>query len=140
MKTRRWQWMALGLALGHLPWLAPGSASAQAPAEAPVREVEVAVDGGYRPARIEVAAGERVRLRFIRRDHGGCTREVVFPSLGLRRELPTGRPVTVEVPARASGETAFECGMGMVRGAVVVRAPTVAPPSVVTPTRSRGAR
>ena len=56
-------------------------------------------DGGYRPARVEVAAGECVRLRFVRRDYGGCTREVVFPTLGLRRELPTGRPVTVALPA-----------------------------------------
>jgi plastocyanin domain-containing protein len=66
-------------------------------------------------------------LRFVRRDYGGCTREVVFPTLGLRRELPTGRPVTVDLPALPAGETPFECGMGMVRGAVVVRAaPTAA--------------
>jgi plastocyanin domain-containing protein len=118
-------WWVLGAALGLAPGMMPAAARAQAPAGA-VREVEV-VDGGYRPARVEVAAGERVRLRFVRRDYGGCTREVVFPTLGLRRELPTGRPVTVDLPALPAGETPFECGMGMVRGAVVVRAaPTAA--------------
>lgn len=125
MTTRRGMWWVLGAALGLAPGMMPAAARAQAPAGA-VREVEV-VDGGYRPARVEVAAGERVRLRFVRRDYGGCTREVVFPTLGLRRELPTGRPVTVDLPALPAGETPFECGMGMVRGTVVVRAaPTAA--------------
>nr|MBK7069350.1 cupredoxin domain-containing protein [Deltaproteobacteria bacterium] len=125
MTTRRGMWWVLGAALGLAPGMMPAAARAQAPAGA-VREVEV-VDGGYRPARVEVAAGERVRLRFVRRDYGGCTREVVFPTLGLRRELPTGRPVTMDLPALPAGETPFECGMGMVRGAVVVRAaPTAA--------------
>lgn len=125
--------MVLSAAMGLAPWIAPSAARAQAPAEAPVREVEVVVDGGYQPARIEVAPGERVRLRFVRRDYGGCTREVVFPSLGLRRELPTGQSVIVEVPARTTGETAFECGMGMVRGVVVVRAPQGAPTASTAP-------
>ena len=104
--------------------VAPSAAWAQ---DGGAREVEVVVDQGYQPARIEAAPGERLRLRFLRRDYGGCTREVVFPTLGLRRELPTGRPVTVDLPALPAGETPFECGMGMVRGAVVVRAaPTAA--------------
>jgi plastocyanin domain-containing protein len=122
MTTRRWQWLVVGVALSLAPAIAPTAGQAQAPTAMPVREIEVVVDGGYRPDRIEVAPGERVRLRFLRRDSSGCTRVVVFPSLGLRRELPTGRPVIVEVPARAAGETPFECGMGMVHGRVVVRA------------------
>lgn len=125
---RRMRWV-LGAALGLAPWMMPAVARAQAPAGAAVREVEVVVDGGYRPARVEVASGERVRLRFVRRDFGGCTREVVFPTLGLRHELPTGRPVTVDLPVLPAGETPFECGMGMVRGVVVVRAASAAPGS-----------
>ena len=121
MTTRRGMRWVLGAALGLAPWTMPAAARAQAPAGA-VREIEVVVDGGYRPARVEVAAGERVRLRFVRRDYGGCTRDVVFPTLGVRRELPTGRPVTVDLPALPADETPFECGMGMVRGVVVVRA------------------
>jgi plastocyanin domain-containing protein len=110
--------------------LAPATAAAQ---DAGVREVEVVVDQAYQPSRIEVAPGERVRLRFVRRGYGGCTREVVFPTLGLRRELPTGQPVVVELPALPAGETPFQCGMNMVRGVVVVRAP--APPRPPAPAR-----
>lgn len=109
-------------ALALAPALVPAVARAQT-AEAAVREVEVVVDNGYQPSRIEVRPGERVRLRFVRRDYGGCTREVVFPSLNLRRELPTDQPVVVDLPALPLGETPFQCGMNMLRGSIVVAAP-----------------
>lgn len=104
----------------------PALADAPAPAETAeataetAREVEITVSGGYQPARIEAAPGERLRLRFTRHEYSGCTREVVFPSLGLRRELPPHETVVIEVTAPASGQLDFECGMGMSRGAVVV--------------------
>lgn len=89
----------------------------QAPA---AREVEVVVDQGYHPGRIDVQEGERVRLRFIRHDYSPCTREVVFPSLNLRRELPTEQPVVIDLPALAPGEVEFRCGMNMIHGTIVV--------------------
>jgi plastocyanin domain-containing protein len=100
----------------------PREAAAQAPpTSAAAREVEVVVERGYHPSRIEVRPGERVRLRFVRREWSGCTREVVFPTLGVRRTLPVNQPVVVELSAPAAGEVPFHCGMNMVRGAVVVR-------------------
>ena len=105
-----------------------------------VREVEVVVDNGYQPSRIEVRPGERVRLRFIRRDYGGCTREVVFPTLNLRRELPTDQPVVIDLPALPVGETTFQCGMNMLRGSIVVAAPApppAPPPPAPAPARRR---
>lgn len=121
--------MVLGVALA----VAPSVAWAQNPADAGGREIEVVVDPDYQPSRIEVTAGERVRLRFIRRSGGACTREVVFPTLNLRRELPTGQPVVIELPVLPVGETPFQCGMNMVRGVVVVSAPVVAPAPAVAP-------
>lgn len=103
-----------GLALGAQP----GFAHAQ---DGPsVREIEVVVEGGYKPKRIEVQKGERVRLRFVRKEHGPCTREVLFPKLDIRRELPTNQPVVIELPALEAGEYEFKCGMNMIKGAVVV--------------------
>lgn len=87
------------------------------------REVRIEVQGAYRPARVEVAAGERVRLVFYRRDYGPCTREVVFPTLGIRRTLPTNEAVAIDLPPLAPGEHAFRCGMNMVHGTLVVTAP-----------------
>ena len=100
----------------------PAQAAAdQAPA---VREIEIVVDGGYRPGRITVTEGERVRLKFVRREHSSCTREVVFAGLGVRRELPTDQPVVIELPALAVGEYEFKCGMNMIRGVLEVLART----------------
>jgi plastocyanin domain-containing protein len=93
---------------------------AQAQDASVAREVRVEVDGGYRPSRIELVAGEPVRLVFVRRDYSPCTREVVFPTLGIRRTLPTNQPVTIALPALTPGEHEFRCGMNMLRGTLVV--------------------
>jgi soluble P-type ATPase len=99
--------------------LALGAVAADGVAQAPT-EIEIVVQGGYRPDRIEVRAGAPVRLRFVRHEYSGCTREVVFPSLGIRRELPPHTPVVIDLGVLAPGEYPFECGMGMIRGVLVV--------------------
>jgi plastocyanin domain-containing protein len=97
------------------------TSSAQAHEHPTQREIEIVVEGAYKPQRIEIRAGERVRLRFVRKDYGPCTREVVFPKLNLRRELPTSQPITIELPALAAGEYEFKCGMNMIKGLLVVK-------------------
>jgi plastocyanin domain-containing protein len=106
---------------------APFLLTSPAPAEEPppstlpaIREIEIIVDGGYKPGRIVIPEGERVRLKFVRKDYSPCTREVVFASLGIRRELPTNVPVVIELPAQSPGEIPFACGMNMVKGVIVV--------------------
>jgi plastocyanin domain-containing protein len=84
------------------------------------REIEIVVKGGYRPARIELARGERVALEFIRKESSGCSREVVFPDLGIRRELPEGVRVGIELPELEAGSYRFQCGMDMIHGEVTV--------------------
>ncbi|MFZ6179028.1 cupredoxin domain-containing protein [Nannocystis pusilla] len=108
--------------VGALPAQADAATVARAPA---VREIQVIVDGGYRPGRITVAEGERVRLKFVRREQSPCTREVVFAALDIRRELPTDQPVIIELPALTPGEYEFKCGMNMIKGVleVVARKP-----------------
>lgn len=110
--------IALFTAGPSLAWV--HAASAQAHEHASIREIEIIVEGAYKPPRIELHEGEHVRLRFIRKDHGPCTREVVFPALNIKRELPTGEPVTIELTAPAAGEYEFRCGMHMIKGLLVV--------------------
>lgn len=86
-----------------------------------VREIEVIVRGGYHPSRIEVTQGQHVQLKFVRKEAGGCTREVVFPALGIRKELPEGQPVVIHLPDLKVGEYEFKCGMNMIKGKLVVR-------------------
>lgn len=99
--------------------LAVGSGHAQSKA----REIEITVENGrYTPARVTITEGENVRLKFLRKEHNACTKEVVFPSLNIRRELPPDTPVYVDLPELKPGEVGFQCGMSMVKGVVLVEA------------------
>ena len=103
------------------PLLSTAQGRAEAPAQAPaVREIEIVVDGSYKPNRIEIHEGERVRLKFVRKEFNTCTKEVVFPQLNIRRELPPNKPVLIDLPALSAGEYEFKCGMNMIRGTIVV--------------------
>ncbi len=76
---------------------------------------------GYTPPEARAAANQPLRLVFTRTSNDGCGQELVFPSLGIRRDLPLNEPVAVDVTMPASGSLAFTCGMNMYRGAVVVQ-------------------
>jgi plastocyanin domain-containing protein len=86
-----------------------------------VKEVEITVQGNYKPGRIEVIEGQRVRLTFTRKESGPCTREVVFPAFAIKKELPQDQLVVIELPALKAGEYEFKCGMNMIRGTIVVK-------------------
>jgi plastocyanin domain-containing protein len=87
----------------------------------PSQRIEVIVDGGYQPSRVEVTQGERVQLVFLRQESAACSRELVFPSLGIRKVLPQGQAVPIQLPELAPGTYEFECGMGMLEGELTVR-------------------
>lgn len=76
---------------------------------------------GYSPARIEAPAGKPLKLAFLRSGQANCGQRVVFPLLGITKELALGEMQVVTLTAPASGEILFTCGMGMYRGAIVTR-------------------
>ena len=90
------------------------------PAGSGLQEISIVVDGGYAPASIAVEHGRPVRLLFDRRDQGSCTEEVVLPDFGVRRFLPTGQVTPIEFTPARPGTFDFACGMGMVRGKLIV--------------------
>jgi plastocyanin domain-containing protein len=98
---------------------ASGSAVA-ADAGGGLQRARIEVDNGYSPAVIRVRAGRPVRLEFYRKDRSSCTEEVVIPDFAIRSFLPTGRTTPVEFTPPAPGEHEFACGMGMVRGRIIV--------------------
>ena len=84
--------------------------------------VDIVVDGGvYTPARIEVAAGQPVRLRFLRKDPSPCAEKVLFDDLGIAADLPIDQPVELTITPKEPGDYAFTCQMQMYRGTLVVR-------------------
>ena len=94
-------------------------AAAAAPGQ--VAEFTIRVEGGYAPNAIEVARGARVRLTFDRQEDNPCSEEVVVPDFGIRRDLPAFARTVVEFTADAAGTHQFACGMGMLRGSIVVK-------------------
>lgn len=86
-------------------------------------EVRIVVDkNGYKPSNIALRPNEKVKLTFLRADGENCGSEVVFPSLGIKKELPVGVPVQIDLAAAAdSKEISFTCGMNMFKGKIVVQ-------------------
>jgi plastocyanin domain-containing protein len=86
------------------------------------RPIDILVeDGVYSPARIEVASGKPVSLRFLRKDASPCAEKVVFPELNLSADLPVGKTKVLTLPAIRPGEYEFTCQMRMYRGQLVAR-------------------
>jgi hypothetical protein len=85
-----------------------------------VAEVVIVVDGGYAPNTVRARKGERLRLVFDRKDDSSCSEEVVIPQFNIKKFLPTGERTAVEVLPIAAGRIPFTCGMGMLRGTIIV--------------------
>jgi plastocyanin domain-containing protein len=76
---------------------------------------------GYSPATINVKKGQQVRLLLTRTDSQNCGGEIVFSSLNIKKNLPVGKTVAVEFTPTDSGEIGFTCGMGMMKGKILVQ-------------------
>lgn len=74
---------------------------------------------GFSPSSINTEAGSPLTLIFTRRTNEGCGNKVVFPSLGIMKNLPVGKAVTVKITPRQEGTISFTCGMGMYKGSIV---------------------
>ncbi len=108
--------MVVGAACDPTPHAPPSVPDVPGPASA---RHAIRVDAmGYHPPRVTVRAGETTTLEFTRTSDEGCGQQLVFPTLGIRRDLPLDTPVEVTlVPER--GEVRFTCGMDMYRGTMV---------------------
>jgi plastocyanin domain-containing protein len=76
---------------------------------------------GYTPGTINVKKGQKIRLLLTRTDEKNCGGEIVFSSLNIKRTLPLGKTITVEFTPKSAGEISFTCGMGMMKGKIVVQ-------------------
>ncbi|WP_224364927.1 cupredoxin domain-containing protein [Hyalangium versicolor] len=99
---------------------AASDAKAEAKAAEPVQEVTIRVDGSYNPGQVQVKKGVPVRLRFQRKDTAGCSEELVIPDFGVKKSLPGLSETVVEFTPDKTGTFPFMCGMGMLKGQLVV--------------------
>ena len=120
----------LAASLGAIAWVnwyffVAGRSTAVAASAAPggaTPEIVIEVDGGYSPNVVQARVGQPLRLIFDRKDDSSCSEEIVMPDFGVRRFLPSGQRTTVEITPTTAGRHSFTCGMGMLRGTVVVDA------------------
>jgi plastocyanin domain-containing protein len=85
-----------------------------------VQKAAVTIDGGYKPGAISVKAGKPVELTFKLGANPGCGDVLVIKELKFKKELKSGKPEVVKFTPKKAGEIGFECGMGMLRGKIVV--------------------
>jgi len=85
-----------------------------------VQEVLIKVKGGYSPDVIVVEAGKPVRLNFHREETALCSEQVLFPDFNKQATLTAFQTVPVEFTPATPGEYGFQCGMGMLRGKLIV--------------------
>ena len=99
------------------------------PADSAARanEVRVRVLDGYLPDTIRAEAGVPLRIVFWREETAPCSEQVVFPAFGKSATLPTRKEVAVDLLPEEPGEYEFTCGMGMLRGKLVVVPPSGVP-------------
>ena len=107
---------------GFVNRAAPAGANVARGPQAPPGSVLVTVTMiGFDPDLIEAKAGQPLKLAFFRPNAANCGREVVFPDLGIRKELPPGQTVVVDITPTKTGPLGFECGMKMLKGQLIVR-------------------
>jgi plastocyanin domain-containing protein len=79
---------------------------------------------GFAPSSLALQKGppgSKVTVTFVRITEKTCATEVVFPDLGVKKPLPLNQPVPVNVPTDTARTLAFQCGMGMYTGALLVK-------------------
>lgn len=89
--------------------------------ESDLQEIKVVVKGGYNPDVIVVRKGIPVRINFYRDETADCSDTIVFGDFKIRRSLPAYKTTPIEFTPEKEGEYVFTCGMGMMRGKLIVR-------------------
>lgn len=89
--------------------------------EATSDEVDITVEGGYRPASVVIPYRKITKLNFRRIDPSSCLEEVVLGDFKIRKFLPLNEKVTLEIVPQKKGEFDFSCGMGMFHGKLFVK-------------------
>lgn len=78
-------------------------------------------DNGFNPSSVTFKKGAPASLVFTRTSEETCATEVVLPELNVKKDLPKGKPVTIDIPTDKEQTLTFQCGMGMYKSAVVIR-------------------
>ena len=85
-----------------------------------IQVFDVIIKGAYNPAVLTAKLGEPIRINFSRQESSDCSQFVSFPNFKIRKELPEGQIVTIELNPIQKGEFKFLCDMGMYQGKLII--------------------
>ncbi|MDG5847488.1 cupredoxin domain-containing protein [Lactobacillus delbrueckii] len=85
------------------------------------QEGQVVVKGGYEPEVLYLKQGVPAEVTFKMEDKTACLSHVVFPSLGVDKDLSKEKLAKVQIPTDKAGEIDYACGIDMFHGKIVVR-------------------
>jgi len=74
----------------------------------------------YTPNVITVKKGILLKLTITADNTAGCARDIIFPEFSIRRIVPEGAPIVIDILPEKVGEFPFHCSMDMARGKLVV--------------------
>ena len=114
--------VGLGLALwvAWYFWFSKTKAVRVQTSDSGIQEAVIKVKGGYTPDVLVFEAGKPIRLNFIREETAACSEEVIFSDLGKKAILTPFKTIPVELEIDKPGEYDFQCGMGMLRGKLII--------------------
>jgi plastocyanin domain-containing protein len=101
-------------------WFFFGKKSSSAEASVATGDVDVVVNGGYKPQVIKIKKGKKTTISLLRKDPNTCLEEFILPDFKISKYLPLDKKVEIEITPTKSGEFGFHCGMNMFHGKVVV--------------------
>jgi plastocyanin domain-containing protein len=83
-------------------------------------EIDITVDGGYKPSAISIPLNKTTKINFYRKDESSCLEEVVLSDFKIRKYLPVNEKVSIELTPKKKGQFVFSCGMNMFHGKLIV--------------------
>lgn len=91
-------------------------------AEIPKDAVKITVsENGFEPTEVNINSDVK-KLAFYRADANNCGGEVVLKGLDIKKQLPVGEVVLVDLPDSLKGNTIdFACGMNMLKGKIIIQ-------------------
>ena len=78
-------------------------------------------ENGFTPEEITFKQGQPLKLAFYRADAKNCGSEIIFKDLNIKKNLPVGKVVLIDIPTEKAGEFSFACGMDMLKGKIIVQ-------------------
>lgn len=84
------------------------------------KTLNIVVDGGYKPSIIKILKNQKTSISILRKDKNSCLEEIVFPDFRIKKYLPLGEKVEIDITPKEKGEFSFHCGMNMFSGKVIV--------------------